>query len=153
MQDLKSNSRFLIRFLCYKSSKKCTSQLINSREHRPNRTGIEPVNGAVLHGRHTTCLWMNITNPEKGHTHTHMTSSQIRPSLLPLRHFPQYPLLEQHKPDQGEESGTQPSSCVSCGLSSVEAEGVPVVGEGENWCHFLYDRHVGLTSWTNDCSS
>ena len=143
MQDLKSNSRFLILFLCYKSRKKCTSQLINSREHRPNRTGIEPVNGAVLHGRHTTCLWMNITNPEKGHTHTHMTSSQIRPSLLPLRHFPQYPLLEQHKPDQGEESGRQPSSCDPCGPSSREAQGVSVVREVVNWSHFSKDGSLG----------
>ena len=47
------------------------------------------------------------------HTHTHTSSSQIRPSLVPLRHFAQLPLLGQHKPDQGEESGTEPSSCVS----------------------------------------
>ena len=100
-------------------------------------------------------LLMNQRNKprESTHTHTHARtrpppSSQIRSSLLPLRccYFSQHPLLEQHKPDQGEESGTQPSSCGSCGLSSVEAEGVPVVGEDGNWCHFLWDHHVGLTS-------
>ena len=64
------------------------------------------------------------------HTHTHTkTSSQIRPSLVPLRDLAELPLLGQHKPHQGEESGTEPSSCVSHGLSSGKAEGVPVVGE------------------------
>ena len=72
------------------------------------------------------------------HTHTHpKTSSQIRPSLVPLRDFAQLPLLGRHKPHQGEESGTEPSSCISHGLSSGKAEGVPAVGEDESWCHFL----------------
>ena len=68
------------------------------------------------------------------HTHTppYKTSSRIRPSLVPLRDFAHLPLLGRNKSDQGEESGTEPSSCVSCGPSSVEAEGVPVVGEDAN---------------------
>ena len=72
-----------------------------------------------------------------------VTLTEPRPSLrsaefwVPLRILAELELPGQHKPDQGEESGTQPSSCGSCGPSSVEAEGVPVVGEGANWCHFL----------------
>ena len=53
-----------------------------------------------------------------------------------MRHFAQLPLLGPHKPDQAEESGTQPSSCVSRGLSPVEAEGVPVDGEDGNSATF-----------------
>ena len=68
MQDLKSSSSFLILFFCYKSSKNARVNYCTVAD-RPNRTGIEPVNGAVLHGRHTTCLWINVTNPDKVHTH------------------------------------------------------------------------------------
>ena len=70
-------------------------------------------------------------------THTHQDLLPDQPSLVPLRHFAQLPLLGLHKPHKGEESGTEPSSCVSRGFSSGKAEGVPVVGEDGSWCHFL----------------
>lgn len=78
------------------------------------------------------------------HSHTPKTSSQVKPSLVPLRHFAQLPLLGRDKPDQGDESGTEPSSCVSCGLSSVEAEGVPGVGEDVN-CVTFY--RIVMLAW------
>ena len=88
-------------------------------------------------------LWIHITKSQKGHTHTRPPRSD-HPWFL--WETAQLPLPGQHKPDQGEESGREPSSWVSHGLSSVKAEGVPVVGEGENcdtfyriamlvWCH------------------
>ena len=106
---------------------------------RPNGRGIEPGNGAELSWRQTVQLMdphNKITKGTHTNTHTHKTS-QIRPSLVPLRDFAQLPLLGRHKPEQGEESGTEPSSCVSRGLSSGTAEGVPEVGEHGNWCRFL----------------
>ena len=78
------------------------------------------------------------------HSHTSKTSSRMKPSLVPLRHFAQLPLLGQNKPVQGEEPGTEPSSCVSRGLSSVEAEGVPVVGEDGD-CATLY--RIAMLRW------
>ena len=103
---------------------------------RLSGTGLEPVNGAMISWRDASFWWSHITKPQKGHTHTHThpykTSSRIRPSLVLLRDFAHLPLLGRNKSDQGEESGTEPSSCVSCGPSSVEAEGVPVVGEDAN---------------------
>ena len=72
-----------------------------------------------------------------------VTLTEPRPSLrsaefwVPLRILAELELPGQHKPDQGEESGREPSSWVSHGLSSVKAEGVPVVGEGEN-CDTFY---------------
>ena len=81
-------------------------------------------------------LWIHITKPQHEHTHTHKTCSQIRPSLIPLRHFAQLPVLGLNKPHQEEESGRESSSCVSRGLSSVKAEGIPVVGENENCVTF-----------------
>ena len=106
-------------------------------------TGLEPVNGTMISWRDTRCWWIHITKPQMG-AHTPKASSHIRPSLVPLRHFAQLPLLGQDKPDQGEESGTEPSSCVSCGLSSVEAEGVPGVGEGVN-CATFY--RIVMLAW------
>ena len=85
------------------------------------------------------CLWIHITKSRKGQTLTHLPdqTSQIRRSLVPQRDFAQLPLLEQNIPDQGKESGTEPSSCVCCGLSSGKAEGVPEVGEDGN-CAIFY---------------
>lgn len=93
---------------------------------RPNGRGIEPGNGAELSCREIVQLMDPYNKITKG-THTHKTS-QIRPSLVPLRDFAHLPLLGRNKSDQGEESGTEPSSRVTCRLS-FEAEGVPVVGE------------------------
>ena len=98
---------------------------------RPNGRGIEPGNGAELSCREIVQLMDPYNKITKG-THTHKTS-QIRPSLVPL----QLPLLGRHEPDQGEESGRELSSWVSHGHSSVKAEGVTVVGEGEN-CDTFY---------------
>ena len=73
------------------------------------------------------------------YTHTH-----TRPSLVPLRHFAQLPALGLNKPHQEEESGRESSSCVYRGLSSVEAEGVPVVGENGN-CVTFY--RIAMLLW------
>ena len=48
-----------------------------------------------------------------------------------------------HRPDQGERSGRQPSSCESCGPSSREAQGVLSVGKAVNWSPFLKDGSLG----------
>ena len=110
----------------------------------PKRTGIEWVNRAVLSWREMDRLKDPDKKAIKGrhththtHTHTHRTSSQVRPSLVPLRHLAQLPLPGQHKPDQGEESGAQPSSWGSRSLSSVKAGGVPVLGE-DGHCAAFY---------------
>lgn len=72
-----------------------------------------------------------------------VTLTEPRPSLrsaefwVPLTILAELELPGQHKPDQGEESGTQPSSCDSCGPSSTEAEGAPGVGEVVNSSLFL----------------
>ena len=60
-----------------------------------------------------------------------------------MRSLAQLELPGQRKPDQGEESGTQSSSCDPCGPSSREAQGVPVVREVVNWSHFLKDGSLG----------
>ena len=100
-------------------------------------TDLGTVNGTLLSWQEMSQLM----EPQNEHTHTHTcththihpntpkTTSQIRTNLVPPRRFAQLPLLGPHKPDQAEESGTQPSFWVSRGLSPVEAEGVPVVGE------------------------
>ena len=103
-------------------------QLIHSRDDRDtNRKGREQGNEAILSWSDMAPL-MDPNNKTTKGAHTPKTSSQIRPSLVPPRHFAQLPLLGQNKPDQGEESGREPSSCLSRGLSSVEVEGVRVVG-------------------------
>ena len=79
------------------------------------------------------------------HTHPPKTSSQSRPSLVLLQHLSECQLLGRHKPDQGEESEIEPSSGVSCGPSSAEGEGVPAVGEDENWCQSYSIIVVGVT--------
>ena len=112
------------------------SQLIHSRddaETKWNRPRASKWSNDQLEG----CKFlMEPHNKTTKGTHTHTppykTSSRIRPSLVPLRDFAHLLLLGWNKSDQGEESGTEPSSCVSCGPSSVEAEGVPVVGEDAN---------------------
>ena len=75
-------------------------------------------------------------------THTHTaprdpkTSSQVRASLVPVRDLSDHPLLGHNKPNQGEDSAPEPSSC---GPRSPFGEGerVPVIGEDANWYHFL----------------
>ena len=75
---------------------------------RPNGRGIEPGNGKELSWRQTVQLMDPHNKITKGtHTHTQKTS-QIRPSLVPLRDFAQLPLLGRHKPDQGEEPEREP---------------------------------------------
>ena len=120
MQELKFTSCLADPLSLLQGQEKCMSQLIHSRNDKPNRTGIDPVNGR------TQFAYGSTQQTQRKYTHTPKTSSQIRPSLVPLRHFAQLPLLGQHKPDQGEASGAQSSSCGSCGPSSVEADGVPM---------------------------
>ena len=124
-----------------------------------NRTGVEPVNGTVFSWRDMALLMDPYNKTTKDthtdtHTHTPKTSSQSRPSWVLLQRLSECHLLGRHKPDQGEESGTEPASCVSRGPSSAEGVGVPVVGEDENWCHFYSIIACWRdTSWTNDCPS
>ena len=72
-----------------------------------------------------------------------VTLTEPRPSVrsaefwVPLRILAELELPGQHKPDQGEESGTQPSSCDSSDSSSTESEGFSVVGEVVNCFRFL----------------
>ena len=98
-------------------------------------------------GRRWLTLWIHNNKITKGthtHTHTHSkTSSQIRPSLVPLRDLAELPLLGRHKPHQVVNSGTEPSFGCSHSLSLVKAEVVPVAGEVVT-CHFLYDHCVGV---------
>ena len=103
-------------------------------------------------GRRCPSWWnhkMNTHTHTCTHTHIHpntpKTSSQVRPSLVPPRRFAQLPLLGPHKPDQAEESGTQPSSSVSRGRSPVKDAGVPVVGEDGN-CATFYS--ILMLLWT-----
>ena len=80
--------------------------------HIPNRTGVEPVNGAVLRWREMAQLMHPRNKTTKGsHTYTHTTKtcSQIRPSLVPLRDVAELPLLGQQKPKLIVNSGTQAS--------------------------------------------
>ena len=80
--------------------------------HILNRTGVEPVNGAVLRWREMAQLMHPRNKTTKGsHTHTHTTKtySQIRPSLVPLRDVAELPLLGQQKPKLIVNSGTQAS--------------------------------------------
>lgn len=60
------------------------------------------------------------------HTHTN-TFFQTSRIWVPLRLLAELGLLGQHKPGQGEESGTQPSSCESIDSSSTESDGFPVL--------------------------
>ena len=109
----------------------------------PNRKGREQGNEAILSWRDMAPL-MDLNNKTTKGAPTPKNSSQIRLSLVPLRHFAQLPLLGQNKPDQGEESGTEPSSCLSRGLSSVEVEGVWVVSEDGN-CDGFY--RIAMLMW------
>ena len=106
-----------------------------------NRTGVEPVNGTVFSWRDMALLMDPHNKTTKDthtdtHTHTPKTSSQSRPSWVLLQRLSECHLLGRHKPDQGEESGTEPASCVSRGPSSAEGVGVPVVGEDESCATF-----------------
>ena len=112
---------------------------------RWNGAGLESVNGSVLSRREKDRLVGPHIKTTKGtHAHTPKASSQIRPSLVPLRDFAQLPLLGRHKPHQGEESGTEPSSCLSW---SFVCQGwlCPSGWRGRESCHFLWDRYVGVT--------
>ena len=82
--------------------------------HIPNRTGVEPVNGAVLRWREMAQLMHPHNKTTKGshthtHTHTPKTCSQIRPSLVPLRDVAELPLPGRQKPKLIVNSGTQAS--------------------------------------------
>ena len=81
--------------------------------------------------------------PKQTHTHTPETFSQLRLPLVPLSDVSELPILGQHKPDQGEDSAPEPSSCGPRG-SSGEADSVPVAGQDGNQCHFLQDRCVSM---------
>ena len=86
------------------------------------------------------CLYNQVIHINKAITLTH-AHSQTKKNLLPdqlnlgtCESLAQLELPGQRKPDQGEESGTQSSSCSP---SSTEAEGVPGVGEVVNSSLFL----------------
>ena len=122
------------------------SQWVHDRddtEMKENRCQASKWSSVELE-RHSLLMGARNKTAKWTYTHTHMASSQIRPSLVPLRHFAQLPLLGQSKPDRGEESGTEPSSCVSRGLSSVEAGGDPVDGEDENSATFY---RIAMLLW------
>ena len=100
----------------------------------------------------TVCVWyihklvIHVTKTlSLCHTHRTKTFSQISRIWVPLGIPAELELPGQHKPDPGEESGTQPSSCDSSDSSSIEAEGFPVVGEVVNCFHFF----IVYISWQN----
>ena len=68
-----------------------------------------------------------------------------RGQWVPLGIPAELELPGQHTPDQGEESGTQPSSCDSSNSSSTESEGFPVAGEVVNCFRFF----IVYISWQN----
>ena len=101
---------------------------------RPNRAGIEPVNELSFELERDGQAYGYTKQNSKGtrahtHTHTHsQDSSQLRLPLVPLSDLSELHILGQHKPDRGEDSAPEPSSCGPCG-SSGEADGVPLVGQ------------------------
>ena len=112
---------------------------------RPSRTGTEPVNELIMSWKEMARLKDTQNKiPKKTHTHTLDTFSQFRLPLVPLSDLSELPVLGQHKPDQGEDSAPELSSC-GPRSSSGESDGVPVAGQDGNQCHFLQDRCVSMT--------
>ena len=111
---------------------------------RPSKTGTEPVNELIMSWKEMARLKDTQNKiPKKTHTHTLETFSQFRLPLVPLSDLSELPVLGQHKPDQGEDSAPELSSC-GPRSSSGESDGVPVAGQDGNQCHFLQDRCVSM---------
>ena len=94
------------------------------------------MNRAVLRWRETSCSGIHIAKPQKGDTHT-------PPGPPPRSHHPWYLwgtwlsfLFLGGTNQTKEKSQEQNLHLVSRGLSSVKAEGVPVVGEDEKCATF-----------------
>ena len=87
------------------------------------------------------------------HTHTHKTSSRIRPSLVPLRDFAHLPLLGRNKSDQGEGSGREPSSFSLVVLLLLRLRVSRWLERMRIVTLFIGSLCWRDTSWTNGCSS
>ena len=71
------------------------------------------VHKLVIHVSKTLSRWQT-----RRRTHRTKTFSQISRIWVPLTLLDELELPGQHKPNQGEESGTQPSSCACSDSSS-----------------------------------